>query len=241
MQIKSFEAPVAHDASHDRRNRIQFAWSMVAARRFGKGGCGCLQKSRTLVRRHRSSFCLYWRWQSPPSCRPACGPGPRTISRDNPLSDAPSIYGCAETRDRHCPVDRRQVHAQASRRALSGLAAFLRNYTAHIAAVDLFVVPAIGFRQGCSAPFELCRRRAYRVDQLARRSPSSVRSDGIIGRHRHRAANVCWSLVPARAGDRPLIILSVSLIARWQKIDTDRTPRAERPGTFHSSQVDERR
>src|SRR5215472_6239584 len=38
-------------------------------------------------------------------------------------------------------------------------------------------------RQGCSAPSTCADSRAYRISHLARRSPSALRSDGIIGRH----------------------------------------------------------
>src|SRR5215469_2168834 len=41
-------------------------------------------------------------------------------------------------------------------------------------------------RQGCSAPSTCADSRAYRIGHLARRSPSALRSDGIIGTHRHK-------------------------------------------------------
>src|SRR5215831_797780 len=39
-------------------------------------------------------------------------------------------------------------------------------------------------RQGCSAPSTCADSRVYRISHLARRSPSALRSDGIIGTHR---------------------------------------------------------
>ena len=39
-------------------------------------------------------------------------------------------------------------------------------------------------RQGCSAPSTCADSRAYRISHLARRSPSALRSDRIIGRHK---------------------------------------------------------
>ena len=39
-------------------------------------------------------------------------------------------------------------------------------------------------RQGIAAPSTCADSRAYRISHLARRSPSVLRSDGIIGRHR---------------------------------------------------------
>ena len=38
-------------------------------------------------------------------------------------------------------------------------------------------------RQGCSAPSTCPDSRAHRISHLARRSPSALRSDRIIGRH----------------------------------------------------------
>ena len=103
-----------------------------------------------------------------------------------------------------------------------GWQAFLRNHTAHIAGVDLFVVPTIGFKllyglvilrlerrrlvwtdvtanptaewiarqiteafPWDEAPRFLIRDRdtSYGISHLARRSPSALRSDSIIGRH----------------------------------------------------------
>ena len=49
-------------------------------------------------------------------------------------------WRAAETWYRHRPVDCRQVQVTASRPSL------LRNHTAHIAGVDLFVVPTVGFK-----------------------------------------------------------------------------------------------
>src|SRR5262249_36777607 len=39
-------------------------------------------------------------------------------------------------------------------------------------------------RRGCSAPSTCADSRAYRISHLARRSPSALHSDDIIGRHR---------------------------------------------------------
>jgi hypothetical protein len=47
---------------------------------------------------------------------------------------------------RHRPVDCREVHVTASRPSFSGLAGFPGNHTAHIAGIDLFVVPTVGFK-----------------------------------------------------------------------------------------------
>jgi hypothetical protein len=107
-------------------------------------------KPETLARWHRSGFRLYWRWKSRRRVgRPAVPVDIRdlirTISRDNPLWGAPRIHGeLLKLGNRHHPVDCRQVHVTASQSPLSR--AFLRNHTAHIAGIDLFVVPTIGFK-----------------------------------------------------------------------------------------------
>src|SRR5262249_55668857 len=45
-------------------------------------------------------------------------------------------------------------------------------------------------RQGCSAPSTCADSRVYRIGHLARRSPSALHSDGIIGTHRCVASSI---------------------------------------------------
>ena len=69
------------------------------------------------------------------------------MSRDNPLWDAPRIHG--ELIKLGIDIAQSTVAKYISRRRhrpSPGWRAFLRNHTAHIAAVDLFVVPTIGFK-----------------------------------------------------------------------------------------------
>src|SRR6516162_11018027 len=47
-------------------------------------------------------------------------------------------------------------------------------------------------RQGYAAPSTCADSRAYRISHLARRSPSVLRSDGIIGRRRGRERDSGW-------------------------------------------------
>src|SRR5215470_2366135 len=47
-------------------------------------------------------------------------------------------------------------------------------------------------RRGCSAPSTCADSRAYRISHLARRSPSALRSDGIIGTHSGVSAEDIW-------------------------------------------------
>ena len=71
----------------------------------------------------------------------------RTISRDNPLWSAPRIHG--ELLKLGIDIAQSTVAKYMSRRRgprSSGWQVFLRNHTAHIAGVDLFAVPTIGFK-----------------------------------------------------------------------------------------------
>jgi hypothetical protein len=71
----------------------------------------------------------------------------RTISRDNPLWGAPRIHG--ELLKLGIDIAQSTVAKYMSRRCgprSPGWQAFLRNHTAHIAGIDLFVVPTIGFK-----------------------------------------------------------------------------------------------
>jgi len=115
-------------------------------------GAAVVFQPETLLRRHRSGFRLYWRWKS----RHRVGRPPisvdvrdlvRTISRDNPLWGAPRIHGellklgidiAQSTVAKYMPRRRRPPSP--------GWRTFLHNHAAHIAAVDLFVVPTIGFK-----------------------------------------------------------------------------------------------
>src|SRR5277367_6568082 len=109
-------------------------------------------KPETLVRWHRSGFRLYWRWKSRRRVGRPAVPADirdliRTISRDNPLWGAPRIHG--ELLKLGIDIAQSTVAKYMSRRhgpRSPGWRAFLRNHTAHIAGVDLFVVPTIGFK-----------------------------------------------------------------------------------------------
>ena len=109
-------------------------------------------KPATLVRWHRSGFCLYWRWKSRRRAGRPMVPADiraliRTISRENPLWGAPRIHG--ELLKLGIDIAQSTVANYMLRRRgppSPGWRAFLRNHTAHIAAIDLFVVPTVGFQ-----------------------------------------------------------------------------------------------
>jgi transposase InsO family protein len=108
-------------------------------------------RPETLVRWHRVGFRCYWRWKS----RPLGGRPPidtelrvliRRMSVENPLWGAPRIHGellklgfeVAQSSVAKYMVKGRGPPSQ-------GWRTFLRNHAPDIAAMDLFVVPTIGF------------------------------------------------------------------------------------------------
>jgi Integrase core domain len=113
-------------------------------------------RPETLVRWHRAGFRRYWRWQS----RRRGGRPPieaelraliRQMSTENLLWGAPRIHGellklgfeVAQSSVAKYMVKRRGPPSQ-------GWRTFLRNHTPEVAAMDLFVVPTIGFKLLCA-------------------------------------------------------------------------------------------
>jgi transposase InsO family protein len=105
----------------------------------------------TIVRWHRAGFRCYWRWKSrPQGGRPQIETDLRALIRqmsiENPLWGAPRIHG--ELLKLGFAVAQSSVAKYMVRRHRSpsqGWRSFLRNHAPDIAAVDLFVVPTIGF------------------------------------------------------------------------------------------------
>src|SRR5665811_1370603 len=108
-------------------------------------------RPETLVRWHRAGFRCYWRWKSRPrGGRPQIDTEMRVLIRrmslENPLWGAPRIHGellklgieVAQSSVAKYMVKRRAPPSQ-------GWRTFLRNHALDIAAMDLFVVPTIGF------------------------------------------------------------------------------------------------
>jgi transposase InsO family protein len=105
----------------------------------------------TLVRWHRAGFRYYWRWKSRsrggrPQIETDLRALIRQMSMENPLWGAPRIHGellklgfeVAQSSVAKYMVKRRRPPSQ-------GWRTFLRNHAPDIAAMDLFVVPTIGF------------------------------------------------------------------------------------------------
>src|SRR5713101_3127437 len=108
-------------------------------------------RPETLVRRHRAGFRCCWRWKSRPrGGRPQIDTELRALilrmSMENPLWGAPRIHGellklgleVAQSNVAKYMVKRRGPSSQ-------GWRTFLHKYVPDIAAMDLFVVPTIGF------------------------------------------------------------------------------------------------
>jgi hypothetical protein len=108
-------------------------------------------RPETLVRWHRAGFRCYWRWKSRSrGGRPQIETDLRALIRwmsiENSLWGTPRIHGellklgfeVAQSSVAKYMVKRRGPPSQ-------GWGTFLRNHTPEIAAMDLFVVPTIGF------------------------------------------------------------------------------------------------
>ena len=108
-------------------------------------------RPETLVRWHRAGFCRYWRWKSRDlGGRPQISGDLRALIRrmsvENVLWGAPRIHG--ELLKLGFAVAQSTVAKYMVRKSdPSGQSwgTFLRNHAPHIAAMDLFVVPTIGF------------------------------------------------------------------------------------------------
>jgi hypothetical protein len=108
-------------------------------------------RPETLVRWHRAGFRCYWRWKSRslggrPQIETELRVLIRRMSVENPLWGAPRIHGellklgfeVAQSSVAKYMVKRRGPPSQ-------GWRTFLHNHAPDIAAMDLFVVPTIGF------------------------------------------------------------------------------------------------
>jgi transposase InsO family protein len=108
-------------------------------------------RPETLVRWHRAGFRCYWRWKSRPlGGRPQIETELRVLIRrmnvENPLWGAPRIHG--ELLKLGFQVAQSSVAKYMDKRRRppsQGWRTFLRNHRPDIAAMDLFVVPTIGF------------------------------------------------------------------------------------------------
>src|SRR6266478_9513818 len=108
-------------------------------------------RPETLVRWHRAGFRRYWRWKSRSlGGRPQIDADLRALIRrmsaENPLWGAPRIHG--ELLKLGFEVAQSSVAKYMVKRCgppSQGWCTFVRNHAPDIAAMDLFVVPTIGF------------------------------------------------------------------------------------------------
>ena len=108
-------------------------------------------RPETVVRWHRAGFRRYWRWKSRPrGGRPQIARDLRVLIRrmssENPLWGAPRIHG--ELLKLGFEVAQSSVAKYMVKRpgpSSQGWRTFLHNHAPTIAAMDLFVVPTIGF------------------------------------------------------------------------------------------------
>src|SRR5450759_4912375 len=106
---------------------------------------------KTRVRGHRAGFRCYWRWKSRPrGGRPQVETDLRALIRrmnmENPLWGAPRIHG--ELLKLGFEVAQSSVAKYMVKREgppSQGWRTFLRNHAPNIAAMDLFVIPTLGF------------------------------------------------------------------------------------------------
>src|SRR6476619_3727253 len=128
-------------------------------------------RPETLVRWHRAGFRRYWRWRSRPlGGRPQIETELRALiqrlSVENPLWGAPRIHGellklgfeVAQSSVAKYMVKRRGPPSQ-------GWRTFLRNHAPDIAAMDLFVVPTIGFELPLCLSHHPARPQRPQLDQ----------------------------------------------------------------------------
>src|SRR6266851_10370806 len=128
-------------------DRLLFVWLY---RWFpSTAGAIAIVRPETIIRWHRVGFRAFWRWRS----RNRVG-RPRVpaellgeMSRANPLWGAPRIHG--ELLKLGFDVAQSTVAKYMERRRgppSQGWKTFLRNHAPQITAIDMFVVPTIGFR-----------------------------------------------------------------------------------------------
>jgi len=108
-------------------------------------------RPETLVRWHRAGLRCFWCWKSRQEGRPQIDTELRGLisrmSMENPLWGAPRIHG--ELLKLGFEVAQSSVAKYMVKRrgpASQGWRTFLRNHAPSIAAMDLFVVPTIGFK-----------------------------------------------------------------------------------------------
>src|SRR6202049_2871729 len=176
-------------------------------------------RPETLVRWHRTGFRSYWRWKSRSlGGRPQIDSDLRALirrmSRENLLWGTPRIHGellklgfeVAQSSVAKYMVKRRGAPSQ-------GWRTFLRNHAPDIAAMDLFVVPTVGFdRLYAFVIVRLDRRNLVWInvtanptaEWVARQITEAFPWDGAPGRDRIYGAVVTRRLRAMGIRDKPI-------------------------------------
>ena len=140
-------------------------------------------RPETLVRWHRAGFRYYWRWKSrPQGGRPQIDMELRALIRlmsmENQLWGAPRIHGeLLKLGFSGLSINRRKYMVKRRGPPSQGWKTFLRNHAPDIAAMDLFVVPTIGFKTAVW----LCDRAASsQIDLVVRHPIVEVDGKGVL-------------------------------------------------------------
>jgi hypothetical protein len=158
-------------------------------------------KPETVIRWHRCGFRWYWRWKSRPrGGRPRVAAEIRDLVRQmslvNPLWGAPRIHG--ELLKLGIEVAQSTVAkylAKGQRPPSQSWKTFLRNHTAAIASVDLFVVPTVSFKLLYGLVIiRHDRRRLVRVVSRPARPPSGSPTRSARPFHGTRRLDI-WSAI----------------------------------------------
>src|SRR5262252_10695155 len=159
-------------------------------------------RPETLVRWHRTGFRRYWRWKSRslggrPKVEAELRALIRRMSAENPLWGAPRIHG--ELLKLGFEVGQSSVAKYMVKRwgpPSQGWRTFLRNHAPDIGAMDLFVVPTIGFPARIGQPG---RRAECKMNRHGNESSSVVKA----------RANPSASRAPALPSTVPTITSNV--------------------------------
>ena len=164
-------------------------------------------KPETLLRWHRAGFRRYWRWKS----RNHGGRPPiaaelraliRRMSLENRLWGAPHIHG--ELLKLGFTVAQSTVAKYMANKGDDpcgqSWSTFLRNHMPHIAAMDLFVVPTIGFRLLYALVIvRLARRELVWINVTAHPTAEWIAQQMVGGLHHQYVRNLSFRYAQDRA------------------------------------------
>jgi hypothetical protein len=176
-------------------------------------------RPQTLVRWHRAGFRGYWRWKSRspggrPPIRMELQALIRRLSLENPLWGAPRIHG--ELLKLGFAVSQSTVAKYVARKSDppdQSWSTFVRNHAPQMAAMDLFVVPTIGFQllyafvivRLAQAAAELPRQAPRRSARILIQFPNHTRDRGRAIRTRNCGRGDASARHLAAAPQKPIL------------------------------------